>query len=325
MKLYKFFTAIGVIALAAGFTSCSDDDEVYTDGFGGVEGQVVLAPTLNESYKFIKIPTGVVAPEISWSVAPRSRVRATEDLTMKFEIDNSLIEAYNLENNADYVALPDGIVTMDVSEATITPGNTSAESSVSLKMTEDAALLGLIEVGKEYLVPVRMTAVTQGTARIAVSADNTSYITFSVSEELIKNSGNPTGTIVAKEDRVSWHAIPGDGAEEWYSWDEPIQETGDYNFGNYPVGSSVTFDLGKEYSFDGIYSYPFYGQSQYALLKVNSEIFISSDGNDWTLLGVLGSTRTTVALYATVQARYIKVVLGSGNQIATTAFSIYEK
>lgn len=142
---------------------------------------------------------------------------------------------------------------------------------------------------------------------------------------MIKNSGNPTGTIVAKEDRVSWQVTPGDGAVEWNSWDNPIQENGNYNFGSYPAGSSVTFDLGKEYSFDGIYSYPFYGQSVYALLKANSEILISSDGNDWTSLGVLSSTRTTVALYAAVQARYIKVVLGAGDQIATTAFSIYEK
>ncbi len=325
MKLYKFFTAIGVIALTAGFTSCSDDDDVYTDGFGGVEGQVVLAPTYNESYKFVKIPTGVVTPNITWSVAPRSRVRAAEDLTMKFEIDNSLIEAYNLENNTEYVALPDGVVTMAVSEATITPGNTSAETPVSLTVTDDAALLGRLEVGAEYIVPVRMTAVTQGSARIAVSATNVSYITFNVSEELINNSGDPTGTIVPKEDRASWTGTPGDGASEWNTWNNPIQENGGYNYGNYPAGSSVTFDLGKEYSFDGIYSYPFYGQSVYALFKANSEIFISSNGNDWTSLGVLSSARTTVALYAAVQARYIKVVLGAGNQIATTAFSIYEK
>lgn len=325
MKLYKFFTAIGVIALAAGFTSCSDDDEVYTDGFGGVEGQVVLAPTSNESYKFVKTPSQMIAPEITWSVSPRSRVRAGEELKVKFEIDNSLVDAYNADNGTEYVAMPEGVVTIANPEVAISVGNTSSDEPVTLEVTGDAAKLSGLDVEKDYILPIRLAAVTQGSARIAVSATNVSYITFKVSEELINNSGNPTGTIVPKEDRASWTGTPGDGAVEWNSWDNPIQENGNYNFGSYPAGSSVTFDLGKEYSFDGIYSYPFYGQSVYALLKANSEILISSDGNDWTSLGVLSSARTTVALYAAVQARYIKVVLGAGDQIATTAFSIYEK
>lgn len=323
MKLYKFFTAIGVIALAAGFTSCSDDDEVYTDGFEGIEGQVVLAPTYNESYKFIKIPTGVIAPEITWSVSPRSRVRAAEDLTMKFEIDNSLIEAYNLENNTGYVALPAGVVTMDVSEATITPGNTSAEIPVSLKVTDDAALLGRLEVGEEYLVPVRMTAVTQGSARIAVSADNTSYITFTVNELMINPSGTPTGQTV--DDKSAWNI--------WYDGDAFMQSGGPtscINGGQTWIRGwdfYTYLDLGKEYTFDGIYASCPYG-TYYCVFRAGTSIQISSDNSTWRDLGTTESNLGyTLTLYAPVTARYIRfaitAVYSGGHDFMCNGIDIY--
>ncbi|MDE7442834.1 MAG: DUF1735 domain-containing protein [Muribaculaceae bacterium] len=327
MKLNKFFTAVGVVTLMAGFTACNDD-EVYTEGFEGVSGQVVLAPTVNESYKFVKIPTEMIAPNITLNVAPRSRVRATEDLTMKFAIDNSLVDEYNTANSTAFNALPDGVVTMDVDEATITEGNTSSEAPVTVKVTDDASKLAKLEVGKDYMVPVRMTEVTKGDARIAVSATNVSYLTFSVTEEMINQGGSPTGTIIPKADRTSWSATFGDGANEYMganAWNNPIRETGSYNYGSYPAGSTVTFDLSKEYTFDGIYSYPYFGSSTYALFKANTEILISSDGSNWTSLGAINSLRTTVALYAPVTARYIKVIEGANGSVATTAFSIYEK
>lgn len=328
MKLYKFFTAVGVVTFMAGFTACNDD-EVYTEGFEGVSGQVVLAPTVNESYKFVKIPTDMIAPNITWNVAPRSRVRASEELTMKFAIDNSLVDEYNTANSTEYVALPDGVVTMDVEEATITEGNTQAEAPVTVKVTDDASKLAKLEVGKDYMVPVRMTEVTKGAARIAVSATNVSYLTFSVTEEMINQTGSPTGTIIPKGDRTSWSATFGNGASEYMGangWNNPIRETGSYNYGSYPAGSNVIFDLSKEYTFDGIYSYPYFGSNTYTLFKANAEFLISSDGSNWTSLGTINSLHnSTVAFYAPVTARYIKVIAGTSGSVATTAFSIYEK
>ncbi|WP_295730799.1 DUF1735 domain-containing protein [uncultured Muribaculum sp.] len=327
MKPYKFFSIIGALALTAGFTSCSDDDEVYTPGFEGIEGQVVLAPTVNESYKFIKIPTGdVKTPNLVWSVAPRSRVRAGEELKMKFLIDNSLIDEYNSLNSTDYVALPDGIATLVNDEPSIAVGNTSSEVPVTIQLTDDKQLLSGLSTDKTYLLPVRLAGVIQGSARIAVSSSNISYVTFNVSEEMLNANGNPTGTIVPVADRAGWSGTPGDGAEEWKgdnAWNNPIMETGSYNFGNYPTGSTVTINLGKEYSFDGIYSYPYYGQSVYAIFRPDTEILIGSDGESWTSLGKMSRYQTTIAFYAPVTAQYIKFILGPGEQTATTAFSIY--
>jgi hypothetical protein len=322
MKQYKFFTIIGALALAAGFTSCGDDDEYYD--YPGVSGQVVLAPTLNESYTFASVPSvGIVAPDITWNVAPRSRVKATEDLTVKFEIDNSLIDAYNAENNTEYVALPDGVVTLATTESTIATGRTSAEEGVSLKVSENSTTLSQVKVGTDYILPIRMTTVTKGSAKIAVSSSNVSYLTFDVVEKYINANGNPKGTIVAVDGRANWTASAGDGASEWYSWANPIGETGGYNYGYYPAGSSVTFDLARNYTFDGIYSYPFYGQSRYSITRAGTEILVSTDASNWTSLGAMEAYNSTVCLYSPVTARYIKMVLGASSYVATTAFSIY--
>lgn len=314
---------IGALALAAGFTACDDDDVTYD--IDGIKEQVVLAPTSNESYKFVKTPSEMVSPEIKWSVAPRTRTRCEEPITVRFEIDNDLIDGYNAENNSEFVALPAGVASLTNAEVTVPEGATVSEDKVGMQLTTDAAQLARLEVGQAYIVPVRMTEVVEGDARIAVSATNISYLTFSVSEEMINDNGNPTGTIVPVSERSGWSGEEGNGASEWYGWDIPIMEGSPYQFGSYPAGSYVTFDFGKEYTFDGLYCYPFYGQIRYSLFCANAELLISSDGDNFTSLGVLSSGRINVCFYAPVTARYLRVVMGNDADIATTAFTIYAK
>ncbi len=327
MKLYKFFTAVGVLALAAGFTSCSDDDEAYTPGFEGVDGQVVLAPTNNDSYKIVKIPTGdVKLPDITWNVAPRSRVRAGEELTVKFAIDNSLIDVYNAENETEYMALPDGLVSLVDDEPTIAVGNTSSDVPVSFAIKNDAQLISQLKVGSSYLLPIRLASVIKGSARIAVSASNVSYVSFTVSEEMLNMNGSPTGTVVPASQRSGWSAIVGGNASENdTSWYAAINQTGGYTNGYYYDGGYVQVDLGKMYKFDGICCYGFYNQLDYSLFQTGTTFEISSDGNAWTNLGSLPFGNQVVAFYAPVEARYIKMTAHPSNYIwvAATNFSIY--
>lgn len=340
MKLNKFLTVIGALGLTCAFTACSDDDDNYD--YPGVEGQVVLAPTVNKSYKIVKTPVGMVAPSIDWSNKVRSRIKATEDIVVKFEIDNALVDAYNEENETDYVAMPDGLVTLEVpvvdvpedestasragAEAlvTVAKGTNNSTESVIAKMTDDETLLATLDVEKTYIVPVRMTEVVKGDARVAVSGTNVSYLTFSLVEAMINEGGSPTGKIVPKANRQTWTGTPGGGASDWYGWNNPIRTESGYNFGSYPAGSYVDFDFGETKTFDGVYIYPFYGQSGYAILRSGTELFTSDNGQDWTSLGTLTKTSSTVTFYVPVTARYLRVQLGVDCQVACTAFSIYE-
>lgn len=347
MKLNKILLSFGAFAIAASFTSCSDSDsEPKSAGdnplYNGISEQVLLAPTVNKSYKIVKTPAQTITPAIDWAGTVRAREIAKEDFTVKFIIDNTLVDSINAQKDADYAALPDGIASLAVempfvdeeeaetasraaSEAllTLSKGTNVSDGHVKVILTDDQTLLAQLEANKAYVIPVRMSEVVSGPGRLARSGSNISYLTFSVSEELINPNGNPTGTIVPVADRSGWSATLGGGAMDWYGWSSPLNEDGGYNFGNYPAGSYVIFDFAETLTFDGIYSYPYYGVNSYSMFRNGTELFISNDGESWTSLGTLSKYCTTVSLYGPVSARYLKVQLGSSIQIATTAFSLY--
>lgn len=340
MKLYNLFSALGAIALTASLASCSDD---VTYDYPGVDGQVVISPTVNSEYTIVKTPVGYQAPSIDWSIEARTRINATEPVVVKFEIDNTLVDSINKANDTEYLAMPDGMVTLEVpalpvedegaetsSRAgnpvtlTIPVGTTVSNQKVTAVITNDESKLSTLDLTKEYVVPVRMTEVTSANARLAVSSSNVSYMAFNLVEAMINQDGSPTGTIVPKADRQDWNAVEGGGASEWWGWEYPIIYESDYSYGMYSKGSYVDFDFGKEYTFDGVYAFPYYGSSSYTLFKPGTDLFTSEDGTNWTYLGTSEGYKSTVAFYAPVTTRYLRVQLvQSEGYVAITKFSIY--
>lgn len=341
MKLYKYLTVIGALALSAGFTSCDDDDTVYD--YPGVDGQIVIAPTVTGDFRIDKTPSAYVAPSLeSWKTSVRSRIAATEQIDTKFEIYPAAVAEYNAANGTEYEALPDGLLTLQIPEVTIDeettlpasegtsvtlsiyPGDNASKQVVSAAITSDQTVLAKLDLSKQYMAAVKMTEVTKGDAKIGVSASNISYITVNLAEVYINETSGatPTGTLLSVADRSGWVGTPGDGAAEWYSWSNPFRDSS-YNFGNYPKGSTIVIDMQKVNTFDGIYSTYFYNNATYAIFKTGTEILISEDGSNWQSLGSVSRVTGTVVLYAPVSARYIKIILGAGNQIAATSFNIY--
>lgn len=341
MKLYKYLTVIGALALSAGFTACDDDDVVYD--YPGVDGQIVISPTVTGDFNVVKTPTAYIAPSLdSWQASVRSRVAATEQIDVKFELFNDGVAQYNTAHGTEYEVLPDGLLSLKVPEVvvdeTITlpgsegasvvlsifTGDNASKQVVSATMTSDQAALAKLDLSKQYMVAVKMTQVVKGQANIGVSATNVSYITVKLSEVLINETpgATPKGSLLSTDERDSWVGTPGDGASEWWDWWYAFTEE-EYNYGSYPKGSTVLFDLQKAYTFDAILATPFYNNAGYALFKAGTEVLISNDAATWQSLGTLSSVTGTVVLYAPVTARYIKVILGAGNQVATTNFNIY--
>lgn len=341
MKLYKYLTVIGALALSAGFTSCDDDDTVYD--YPGVDGQIVISPTVTGDFKVVKTPASYIAPSLeSWKASVRSRVAATEQIDAKFEIYPAAVAEYNAANGTEYEALPDGLLTLQIPEVTVDeettlpasegtsvtlsiyPGDNASKQVVSAAMTSDQTALAKLDLSKQYMAAVKMTEVTKGDAKIGVSASNISYITVNLSEVLFNETSGatPTGSLLSLDERDSWTGTPGDGASEWWDWWYAFHEQ-DYNYGSYPKGSTVVIDMQKSYTFDGILASPFYNNSSYALFKAGTEVLISEDGNSWTSLGTLTGWKSTLVLYSPMSARYIKVILGAGSYVATTKFNIY--
>lgn len=324
MKFYNILAA-GVVVASAALTSCNDDNTTYTAGFEGVEGQVVLAPTVNASYKVIQVPgADIMAPDIDWQVAPRTRVAATEPMKVKFEIDNALIDAYNAANGTDYVAVPAGIVTLTDAEAVISVGKNTSDTNVGMEMTADQAKLAEMKLDVNYMVPVRLTEITEGEGRIAVSATNVSYVTFSVDEILLKPGGTPTGTTIPKGAGRSGWSMSAYGTTGTYSGGPttPILSNGGYWYLALQ-GGGVIIDLGKPYTFDGIYATSSFG-SYYYLLVPGVELSYSNDGENFKTIGTMDRTTNVAALYAPITAQYINIYCPDYVLTAWTDFSIYE-
>lgn len=342
MKLYKYLTVIGALALSAGFTSCDDDDTVYD--YPGVDGQIVISPTVTGDFKVVKTPASYIAPSLeSWKANVRSRLAATEQIDAKFEIYPAAVAEYNAANGTEYEALPDGLLTLQIPEVTVDeettlpasegtsvtlsiyPGDNASKQVVSAAMTSDQTALAKLDLSKQYMAAVKMTEVTKGDAKIGVSVSNISYITVQLSELLINEASGATasGSLLSESDRSGWTGTIGNGAFDYYSWSNAFVDDDNYIYGQYPAGSTVEIDMQSVRTFDGIYNYPFYGMLNYTIFTANSEILISNDASNWTSLGTLSASTNTVVLYAPVSARYIKIVRGSGNWAAVERFNIY--
>lgn len=324
MKLYNILAA-GVLVASAALTSCNDDNTTYTPGFEGVDGQVVLAPTVNASYKVIQIPgADIVAPTIDWNIAPRTRVAATEPMKVKFEIDNALIQTYNAENGTDYVAVPDGVVSLTDAEAVISVGKNTSDTIVGMEMTTDQAKLAELKLDVNYMVPVRLTEITEGEGRIAVSATNVSYVTFSVDEIILNPGGTPKGTLLPRSDRSGWTLEAFGSYSTWGGNPSiPLNGSGSYWYMVMYAGSGIVLDLGKPYKLDGVYATSSFG-SYYYLFRSGTELTYSLDGENYKTIGTMDRTTDVAAFYAPITAQYIKITNAGSFYTALTNVSIYE-
>lgn len=324
MKLNKFFTAVGLLALAAGFTACDDDDVYITPGFEGVDGQVVLAPTSNETYKFVKIPTGIMAPAVTWTVTPKARVNATEPVTVKFEIDNSLIAEYNAANGTDCVALPEGLLIITNPEVTIPVGDNKAETSVNVMISDDTSLYDQLALDVDYVVPVRMTSVVAGDAKIAKSTSNVSYLSFSMIEKLINEGGQPIGSLVLASEKTGWTMTNEGFSFNWTSALNANDASGwSYSSGRFSDGCSTVVDFGAPTKFSGFAAYGAFGSESYTPFVAGTEFYYSNDGANWTSIGILESRQQEVALYAVLEAQYVKMVFHTSGYKYIGCFSIF--
>lgn len=96
----------------------------------------------------------------------------SENVEIGYEIDNSLIAAYNEKNGTDYKAAPAGLLALDAAASTISAGESSTNFSLRLsssKLLEDISVLD-----EKYLIPVRMTSISDA-ARIG--DESVSYVT----------------------------------------------------------------------------------------------------------------------------------------------------
>ena len=219
------------------------------------------------------------------------------DATITLTKDNSLISQYNETYGAEAVALADGL--LDITNNTVTVSAGKAESNENFQMSIAESKLGQIPVGT-YVVPFRIS-VTKADGTTVDNAGVYYLVVRSVTSSINDDATGVEGTAIDLSDVT---CIAADNLDP-----DAFSDSG-WSFLQKQGTASFTLDLGETKNITGFSVY------SYALIS-NYDMYISSDGTNWTLLGNSAEHTAvnvrvgwynipTYVLYGAMPARYIK-------------------
>lgn len=318
MKNYKYLFIIGVMALtAAGFTSCSDDEEY---DFPGTTNNYVYQKDMSASFKVVQTPLATIS-NVEVQIPVQCTQKAKSDITVTFGVDNSLIEAYNTENNTDYVALPDGILIIENESVVIPAGEMKSGQTVNITTTDDETVLNQLTDANIYLVPIVRKSVTGSNAFPSEDVNPVTYLILTVIHDNVNHGATADkikGVLVA--DQTGWSATVNESTTLSGNlnnlFDGDMTTTASMT-NRTSDGIVLTIDMGKSYTFDALTlyygsKYSWGGVSQeysYGQLSTNLEITTSTDGQTWTKVGLVenGDSNMFMVFYSPITARYINI------------------
>ncbi len=329
--LYKNIIYVAILALCiVSFHSCSEDK---TFDFPGDPYNRVYMQDKSTGYKIIQTPISTIS-NVDFETTLKCTQKASENIKVKVEVDNSLIETFNKEHGTSYEAMPASAILMKNAVLTIPAGAMATTDTLSLKLTDDEAAIASLKSKNGYLIPLRI-GTTEGGASQASSNVYTSYLTVTVTEDNVNHDAvesDITGTLVA--DQSGWSAVTNGSID---SYNSPIESIFDGDFSTICTinknGESLQLDInmGKQYTFDAItlyYGYDYsdwgWGVYKYDGLTRGMVIYISNDGSDWASAGEITKDSKYCLFYAPITAQYIRVV-SFGYSMSCGVFNVYEK
>jgi hypothetical protein len=293
--------------------SCAEDLEY--DFPGEDVNKVYIKPnnfTVNgydrSTVQLIKTSIGVFQngmhfPEVSCIL------NANDNIVLKYVIDPSLVEKYNVENNTNYKGFLKDWGILENNEIIISANSTKGKSDVAFAVNND--YLNDIENG-EYLLPIRIEKIS-GDALISENR-NAHYFVINVyqDEDNIADITLEDGGELLTEDRTGW------GVECFNSWfgagdvtmlfDNKEDRSIFFNLDRNETERGLIIDMKKEYSnISGFYQAC---SSNYYLLK-SADIYTSIDKSSWDYQGnyQVSETKSSILFYQPIQARYLKLVV----------------
>ena len=226
---------------------------------------------------------------------------ADANTTVKFEIDNSLIEAYNKENGTEYLAW-DGL---SIEEAVIVPGENSA------KIRFNVSDYSQLETG--YVVPVRIASVEGDGAIVDEESELAYFVICSVAPTI--SGGNVQGTEFT--DKANWDLkvngssfLEDDGDQ--YFWSKYLFDGGTYTYLDYwDTNDVIEINVGEVKTLTCVavqYYAWYYGVHEYYSIRT------SEDGIKWTnwknAPSYYGYGTTNINFSYPVKAQYIELTIG---------------
>lgn len=323
MKTFKYISRIAAsMALCSlALVACNDDKEY--DFPGDPNNKVYTADHSTET-KIVQTPVGTFGG-LNVAIPAVCKAPAEGDITVTFEINNGLIDAYNAENETNYKPMPAEALVLNNQSVVIPSGELKSDSVFTINFTDDADILATLEDLDGYLIPVSIKSISGGNAKQAVSVPSISYIVVGVGFDVTDpnaNEGNRKGSLV--DDRSGWtvNLLQGSQSGDASAWFD-----GDVNNSclfEDPDYASVVVDLGRVYSFDGIVgSYKMYGWYDCGVFKEKMKVALSSDNVQWMEVFECDNNswlgQKFVGFYGPMNARYIRI--STPNPYAGTSYA----
>ncbi len=160
-RILKYISLVLILPLLT--TSCLKDDELLgPDAPGAVENIIEFG---NPSFLASGTSSSIPLYALSYDMEPTGLLNlsikcvgakpATSDITVKIEVDNSLLTVYNEENEAEYVALPTSQYDISTFEVVIKKGEREAIIPVNLKPN-------LFTFDEDYALALKISTVSSG-------------------------------------------------------------------------------------------------------------------------------------------------------------------
>jgi len=315
LKFRHIIVCLTIMATSS-LLSCSDNESY--DVMGDPANKVFIntqqwtpinSPKNAFSFSVVHTPVGDFG-DVQAKFPVRSTRPVNESVTIKVELDNSLVDSYNKANGTAYAKLPDGILNMSKNSVIIEKGSYLSADSVQLSI-DNSKLAQLTE--KAYLAPVKLMSVAGDDCEIS-SDYNTAYVLITTSVNLIKanvGSTDMTGSLVS--DYSAWtvttDVTPSKGS---YSSIFDGSTSTNWRFPSTPV--TMTIDMKEVKKISGFKLFSQYGQYGYTFSQV--KISLSKDNVSYDEIGTCSESKMNneggyqyICFYGGMEAQYIKLTL----------------
>ena len=319
----KIYLGLALLAAAVTFTACSQEDYI-TEVKGNPNNLVYLVqgPTVN-TYNVQATPVGLFG---DFNVQIPVRTTKSASATATAAIAPELVEAYNEANGTDFAAVPAEAVAFESASVTV------EKQQGSISVVPNGDKLSLLEAGKTYLVPVKLTTATGGT----VSEDfGVYYFLLSSTEKPNKNVNSINDVVGTKiTDYTGWTVTCGGKTQDASlifgvdKADETIVPYGDKTCvidqyeGNISLASSnsIVIDMQRNHKISAVATTNYYKVfSNRVVRKLFDDYKFegSVDGTEWVNLGHTPWSWDTesssedgyqyVSLFAGFDCRYLRL------------------
>ena len=314
----NFRCIIACLAVIATFSFQSCSDEETYDVIGNPINKIYInthewSPVNAQknlfSFSIVHTPVGDFG-DILAKFPIRSTRPMSSSVTVKAELDNSLVDAYNKTYGTKCVALPDGV--LDLSKAMATIEERKSLSGDSITVSVDQSKRALL-TDKAYLAPIRLVSVSESGSEIS-SEYSTAYVLITTSTNLIKTnvgSDGMVGSLVS--DYSTWTATSDDtpsGGAFSDLFDGSTSSSWDFS----SINETIVVDMKENKNVSGFRLYAQYGEWGYNFNKV--KISLSDDNISFNEIGTSTNSNMTnesgyqyICFYGSVKARYIKLSL----------------